>query len=334
MGGIFASMRRIRYNWCFLSVIFSMHLIRSFTQLRPHHRGCVATIGNFDGVHRGHQILFQQLRDKARAYQLPSLAITFEPQPEEFFQAHNAPARLTRLREKVMALRPLGIERLLCLRFNQALVNMPAQDFIREILVAGLHVRHLIVGDDFRFGHQRRGNFQTLQQAGALYGFDVSDTPTVAYGNDRISSTRIRAALERGELELAAQLLGRRYRLSGRVAHGDKRGRSIGFPTANVKLHRRTSPLSGVFTVHVHGVADKPWAGVANLGKRPTVAGTHMLLETHLFDFSGDIYGCHVEVEFLHKLREERRFPSFEALRLQIQCDAMQARVLLGLPPA
>jgi riboflavin kinase / FMN adenylyltransferase len=309
-----------------------MRLIRSLTQLRPYHRACVATIGNFDGVHRGHQILFQQLRDKARQYELPSVAITFEPQPQEFFQSHAAPARLTRLREKILALRPLGIERLLCLRFNHALVNMPATEFIRQILVEGLHVHYLIVGDDFRFGHQRQGNFHTLQKAGQEYGFEVSDTPTVAYGNDRVSSTRIRAALGRGELDLAAQLLGRRYRLSGRVAHGDKRGRSIGFPTANVKLHRATSPLSGVFTVHVHGIGAHPLPGVANLGQRPTVAGTFMLLEIHLFDFNADIYGYHVEVEFLHKLREERRFPSFETLRLQIQCDAMQARSLLNLP--
>ena len=310
-----------------------MELIRNYTQLRPRHRGCVATIGNFDGVHRGHRIIFELLHGHAQDLGLPSVVVMFEPQPQEYFAHAPSPARLTRLREKLLFMNPLGIDRVLCLRFNRALENMPAQDFIEQILVQGLGVRYLIVGDDFRFGYERQGDFQTLQQAGERYGFEVTDTPTFAMDDERVSSTRIRAALENGDLDLAAHLLGRSYSLCGRVAHGDKRGRSIGFPTANIHLHRQASPISGVFAVYLHGLGEHPRPGVANLGFRPTAGGTRPLLEVHLFDFTEDIYGRYVEVEFVTRLREERRFPSFADLRRQILEDAAQARRHLGVAP-
>ena len=308
----------------------SMELIRNYTQLRPRHRGCVATIGNFDGVHRGHQIIFELLHAHGRDLGVPGVAVTFEPQPQEYFAGAPTPARLTRLREKVLAIRRLGIERMLCLRFTHDLESMPPQTFIEKILVDGLGVKFLLVGDDFRFGYKRQGDFETLREAGKRYGFEVADTPTFALDGERVSSTRVRAALERGELDAAAHLLGRSYSLCGRVAHGDKRGRSIGFPTANIHLHRQASPISGVFAVSMHGITERPWPGVANLGFRPTVGGTKPLLEVHLFDFSGDIYGRYVEVEFITRLREERRFASFEELRQQILLDAAQAREFLA----
>jgi riboflavin kinase/FMN adenylyltransferase len=307
-----------------------MELIRSLTQLREYHRGCVASIGNFDGVHKGHQVIFDKLKEKAHALDVPVVIISFEPQPLEFFQGAKAPARLTRLREKKLAMDNLGIKRLLCLRFNKHLVNMPANEFIRRILIDGLAIKSLIVGDDFRFGYQRQGDFHTLQEAGRQFDFDVSDTPTVLYDGERISSTRIRSALQQGELDLAENLLGRRYALSGRIAHGFKRGRTIGFPTANVHLHRQASPVSGVFAVYMHGLEEKPLPGVANLGFRPTLDGTFPLLEVHLFDFSDDIYGRYVEVEFIKKLRAEQKFDSFDALKAQIHRDAETARQLLG----
>lgn len=306
-----------------------MELIRSFNHLREHHQGCVATIGNFDGVHLGHRHVFAALRQKAQSLGLPATAIIFEPQPLEFFQGEKAPARLTRLREKLVALSDLALDRVLCLRFNATLVNMPAEDFIREILVEGLDVKHLIVGDDFRFGYRRQGGFDTLLKAGREAGFEVCDMPTFDVDAERVSSTRIRALLAQGEMQQAAELLGRPYYLCGRVAHGEKRGRLIGFPTANIHLHRHAVPISGVFAVYMHDLEEQAVAGVANMGSRPTVNGSFPLLEVHLFDFSKDIYGHQVRVEFVKRLREERKFASFDALREQINSDAAQARQYL-----
>jgi len=306
-----------------------MEFIRNLAQLHPRHHGCVATLGKFDGVHRGHQAILHLLRQQAAAFGLPSLVITFEPQPEEFF-ATQAPARLTRLREKLLALRDQGIDRVLCLRFNAAFAHQSAEHFIREILVDRLGIRYLIVGRDFHFGYQRQGNFATLTQAGACYGFEVSAMPTVIEGQSRVSSSRIRQALEQGDLALAKTLLGRAYTLSGRVAHGQKLGRQLGFPTANIFLHRQNVPLSGVFAVHTHGLAHHPLPGVANLGQRPTVAGVQVLLEVHLFDFTDTIYGKQVTVECLCKLRGEQKFPSLEALKNQISIDCQQARAFLS----
>ena len=257
---------------------------------------------------------------------LQPASFPFEPQPREYFMPEAAPPRLTRFREKLEVLRRCGVERVLCLRFNAHLANLPAADFIRIILLEGLDVRYLVVGDDFRFGKARTGDFALLEQAGRTHGFPVVNMHSFNIGNVRVSSTRIRDALRTGDLATAESLLGRSYRMSGRVAHGDKRGRTIGFPTANIYLHRAASPVDGVFAVEVFGIEGEPVPGVANVGTRPTVGGTRTLLEVHLFDFDRDIYGRHVQVSFLKKLREERRYDSFEALKQQILVDAEQAR--------
>ncbi len=304
-----------------------MELIRGQHNLRPHHRGCVATIGNFDGVHLGHQAILAQLTEQAARLHLPRLVITFEPQPQEFFAGPTAsPARLMRLREKLQALDGLGIERTLCLEFDQRLATMPAQTFIETLLVEGLGIRYLVVGDDFRFGHRRAGDFALLVEAGQRYGFEVADNHSYILDGERVSSTRIRQALGQGDLELAARLLGRPYDMCGRVAHGDRRGRTIGFPTANIHLHRRVTPVYGVYAVLLSGPELRPWPGIANVGRRPTVQGVREQLEVHLLDYRGDLYGRHVKVDFLHYLRPEQRFESLDALRQQIQRDEQAAR--------
>ena len=303
-----------------------MELVRGLHNLRPRHRGCAVTIGNFDGIHRGHQAVLEQLSRSARELQLPLTVITFEPQPLEFFNPDTIPPRLTRLREKLEAMREFDVDRVVCLRFDEYLAGLSADEFIRVILVDGLDVRHLVVGDDFRFGRERAGNFALLEQAGARQGFAVVAMQTFDIGGSRVSSTRIRTALEAGDLVAAKTMLGRPYRMSGRVAHGDKRGRTIGYPTANIYLHRAAAPVAGVFAVEMHGLPGAPLQGVANVGTRPTVDGTRSQLEVHLFDFDRDIYGCHVRVSFLHKIREEQRFDSFAALQAQIRRDEERAR--------
>ena len=309
-----------------------MLLIRGLHNLRSAHRGCVATIGNFDGVHLGHQAVFSALRARARAEGLPATVITFEPQPLEFFRPEQAPARLTRLREKIEAIAGCGIDRVVLIRFNHAFAAIEASDFVRDTLVDRLGVRHLYVGDDFRFGRGRGGDFDLLRRMGAEHGFGVESLDTVSCDGERVSSTRIREALQRGDLEHAAHCLGRRYRICGRVAHGHKRGRTIGFPTMNVPLLRRSTPLRGVFAVEVHGLDARTLPGVANMGNRPTLEGDdRFLLEVHLFDFDGDLYGRLVEVDFIERIRDEHKFASFDALRAQIQRDVVQARAILGI---
>ncbi|MEJ2346388.1 MAG: bifunctional riboflavin kinase/FAD synthetase, partial [Gammaproteobacteria bacterium] len=220
-----------------------MELIRGLHNLRARHRGCVATIGNFDGIHLGHQAVLGQLAQQAGELGVPSLVVTFEPQPQEFFAPESAPPRLTRLREKLIALRRYAVDRVLCVRFNREFAAMSAETFIQRVLVDQLDVRYLVVGDDFRFGRERAGNFAMLQEAGARHGFPVVNMHTFMVDGERVSSTRIRTALAAGDLDTAAKLLGRDYRMWGRVAHGDKRGRGIGFPTANIHLHRRATPV-------------------------------------------------------------------------------------------
>lgn len=308
-----------------------MQLVRGSHNLRPAHRGCVATIGNFDGVHLGHQAVFAALKQRAAELGVPSVVITFEPQPLEYFRPDEAPARLTRLREKLAAIGNCGIDRVLLLEFGAQLAGQSAPDFIRQVLVAMLGVRHLYVGDDFRFGTGREGDFALLAQFGTTHGFGVESLPSVIHLDQRVSSTAIRRALSAGELDLAAHWLGRPYAICGRVAHGDKRGRTIGFPTLNVDLHRRVSPVRGVFAVQVMGLAGQPLPGVANIGNRPTVAGDdRFLLEVHLFDFDQQVYGRHVEVRFIARIRDEKKFDSFDQLRQQIQMDAVRARDILG----
>ncbi len=312
-----------------------MRIIRGLHNLKPGSPGCVATIGTFDGVHLGHRAVFQRLADLGRGLGLATTVITFEPQPMEFFAPERAPARLTRLGEKLHALCHCGIDQVVLLEFGPRMAAMGACAFVRELLVDGLRVRHLLVGDDFRFGHGREGDFALLEAMGQEHGFVVDDFDTVFHGGERVSSTRIRDALARGDLGLARHLLGRPYRICGRIGHGDKRGRTIGYPTANINLHRRVSPLRGVYAVMVDGVADRLWPGVANIGTRPTVAGDlRHLLEVHLFDFVGDLYGRHAQVEFRLKLRDERRFDSFPDLKAQIDLDAAAARAYLGVGSA
>jgi riboflavin kinase/FMN adenylyltransferase len=303
-------------------------LIRGLHNLRAQHRGCVATIGSFDGVHRGHRAIIDQLLVQARALGLPSVVMVFEPQPYEFFSGEKAPARLMRLRDKIRVLSACGVDRVLCLQFNQRLRQLSADDFIRQVLVDGLGVKSLVVGDDFRFGCDRAGDFRLLQQAGEQYGFSVSDTCTVQDGGERISSTRIRLALEAEQFSEAARLLGYPYTMRGRVVYGQQLGRTIGVPTANVRLRRYRSPLNGVFAVRLHLVGENGWLpGVANVGVRPTVGGeTKPILEVHLLDVDRQLYGCEVEVRFEKKLREEQKFPSLDALKAQIYKDIESSR--------
>jgi len=300
----------------------------------PRHQGCVATIGNFDGVHLGHQAVIRQVMDKAKELGLPVVVITFEPQPQEFFRPDDVPARLTRFREKLLVLESLFVDRVLCLRFNSQLAGLTADEFVQRILVDGLGVKYLVVGDDFKFGRDRSGDFEYLQSIGPELGFEVSDTDSFSFAGERVSSTGIRTALEAGDLLLAKQMLGRDYGMCGRVAHGDKRGRTIGFPTANIYLHRKSSPLYGVYSVQLHSkhpqIGGRVVNGIANVGQRPTVGGTRTLLEVHLFDFEGDIYGAYVDVTFLQKIRDEHRFESFEALKAQIARDVEQAKAFFA----
>jgi riboflavin kinase/FMN adenylyltransferase len=309
-----------------------MQLVRGIQNLRPEHRGCVATIGNFDGVHLGHQSVFRHLMEKGAELGLPTTVVTFEPQPREFFQAATAPARLTRLREKLQAIQAEGVERVVVLEFNKRLAAMQAERFVEELLVEGLGTRFLSVGDDFRFGRGRQGNFELLKRMGLAHGFEVENMNTYRLDADRVSSTRIRELLTLGDFATANQYLGRPYSICGRIGHGDKRGRSIGFPTLNVNLHRRVSPLHGVYAVRVDGLEERPVPGVANIGVRPTVEGDpRYLLEVHLFGFDRSVYGEHICVEFIRKLRDEQRFDSFDDLRRQILLDADAAREALGV---
>ncbi|HAO24593.1 MULTISPECIES: bifunctional riboflavin kinase/FAD synthetase [unclassified Methylophaga] len=302
-------------------------IFRGLYNLPDPAQGCVATIGNFDGVHLGHQAVLTQLAMKADMLNLPAVVITFEPQPFEYFVPGKAPARLSRFREKVEALRAYSIQKLCVLRFNRQLAEMQAETFIQKLLVEGLNVRYLVVGDDFRFGKDRQGDFNLLQQVGKNQGFQVVNMHTFAIDAMRVSSTRIRDALREGDLSVAEKLLGRPYRMSGRVAHGDKRGRKMGYPTANIHLHRAKVPLNGVYAVQLYGIDEEPVNGVANIGVRPTISGSDKaLLEVHLFDFQRDIYGEHVQVYFLKKLRDEQKFASLEKLIEQIHFDSAQAK--------
>lgn len=307
-----------------------MELVRGLHNLRPEHRGCAATIGSFDGIHLGHQAVLAELVAQGSKRRLPATLITFEPQPREYFMPEEAPPRLTRFREKLEELQRCGIDRVICLRFNAYLASLTADEFIRRIMLDGLAVKYLVVGDDFRFGKGRTGDYALLQQAGKAHGFPVVTMPTFNVDHHRVSSTRIRVALNEGDLNSAEALLGRPYWMSGRIAHGDKRGRTIGFPTANIFLHRNAVPVEGVFAVEMCGIDDRPLPGVANVGTRPTVDGSRAQLEVHLFDFDRDIYGRHVRVSFLKKLRPERKFESFELLKRQIELDAEQARAFFS----
>lgn len=307
-----------------------MELIRGIHNILPRHHGCVLTIGNFDGVHRGHAKVVASLVEKAAHFSLPAMLMTFEPQPQELFRGDDAPARLSLLRDKVQLLDELGIERLLCVNFNRQFASMPADEFIEELLVKRLGVRYLVVGDDFCFGAGRSGTFDMLRRAGERHGFAVVSTQSFMVGDVRVSSTAVRDALVKGNLEAARRLLGHPFSLTGRVAHGQKLGRTLGFPTANIALKRKVVPVRGVFAVRMFWQNSDIYEGVANIGFRPTVNGQQCQLEVHLFDFKGDIYGRRVEVELVAKIRDERPFESLDALKKQILNDANEARALFS----
>jgi len=308
-----------------------MRLARGLAHLSLSDSGCVATIGNFDGVHLGHRAVIENLAVQGKRLGLPVVVILFEPQPLEFFNPEQAPPRLTRLREKLARLAELPVDVALLLRFDRKLAESPAEEFIEKVLIGGLRIKHLVIGDDFRFGKGRRGDFSMLREAGARFGFGVADTVSVQIDRDRVSSTLIREALAAGNMDFADRLLGRPYSVCGRIVPGACLGRRFGFPTANIVLKHKKPPLQGVFAVTMTGIADRPLPGVANIGTRPTVAASPTVhMETHLFDFTGDIYGRRVEIHFHHKLREERRFDNVQALSRQIGEDAAAARAFLA----
>jgi riboflavin kinase/FMN adenylyltransferase len=302
-----------------------MQLIRGIHNIRPCHYGCVLTIGNFDGVHLGHAAVIKGLMQDAERLGLPSTVMLFEPQPQEFFAKDKAPARLTRLRDKLRLLAELGVERVICVSFNHRFANMAAEQFVDDILVNKLGVKALTVGDDFRFGHKREGDFDMLQSLGEQGGMAVKSTASFKNLNSRVSSTLIREALAKGEIGLANGMLGHPYAIAGRVIHGWKKGRELGFRTANVALKREVSPVHGVFAVQV-SLNGKQFKGVANVGTKPTLNGTKALLEVHLFDFQQEIYGQFIHVELLHKLRNEKKFETLAHLVTQIHQDVADAQ--------
>jgi len=293
----------------------------------PAGQPCVLTIGNFDGLHLGHQALLSLLADRAGERGLPASVLTFEPHPREFFSPLDAPARLTSMREKLLLLGGNGVNHVHVQQFNRRFSNLSAEEFIQSVLVDGLKVRHLLIGDDFRFGERRNGDFALLQAAGNALGFGVEAMPTLSVAGERASSSAVRTLLAAGDFNRAAHLLGRPYSIAGQVTHGNQLGRQIGFPTLNIVLRHRRPALSGVFTVEVEGLRGLHLRGVANVGIRPTVGEPPQArLEVHLLNWSGDCYGAHLRVHFFHKLRDELRFPSLDALKAQIGLDVQAAR--------
>ena len=311
-----------------------MQLIHHLNSLPKLTQGAVVTIGNFDGVHLGHQALIKQMCAVAKTKKLPSVVILFEPQPCEVFHLKACPARLTRLREKLEVMANFPIDYVFVLRFHKKLAALSAEIFLRNILVEKFAIKYLVIGDDFKFGCDRKGDFNFLEEHAKKYHYEVESLPTVKH-EKRISSTAIREALQKDDFKTAEKLLGRHYSFCGHVVHGNKKGRLINFPTANIYLHRKKSPLSGVYVIRVPGLKRKPIYGVANVGFRPTVKGKGetgfkpvCTLEVHLFDFDKNLYGKILKVEFLHKIREEEKFASFEALQQQIEKDIAVCQVL------
>jgi riboflavin kinase/FMN adenylyltransferase len=295
-----------------------MEIITGLHNIRPQHHGCVLSIGNFDGVHRGHQRLVEKLCHAGKEHALPSMLMTFEPQPREFFAGEKLPARLTRFREKVLLLNRTELDRLFCLPFNEAVSNIPAQWFVKDFMVDLVGAKHVVVGDDWRFGRGREGDFAMLQEAGKRYGYEVTSLSTLLEGEERISSTLVRQTLANGDFAKAQELLGHEYFIMGRVVYGRQLGRQLGVPTANIRLQRYRAALEGVYCVQVEGLpGGKVYDGIANIGVRPTVDGKEPLLEVHLFDFAGDIYGQLIQVTFKKKLRDEQAFASIDELKTQ-----------------
>ena len=307
-----------------------MELVRGLHNLRAQHRGCAVTIGNFDGVHLGHRAMLERLGQHAERLAVPATVMTFEPTPREYFAPARAPARLTRLREKLELFAAAGVQRCVVLRFEQKLQNMRGASFAQELLGGKMGAKEVVVGRDFRFGAGGEADVALLQRLGPTLGFGVDVVEPVLVDGERVSSSAIRGALAHADLEHAARLLGRPYAMHGKVIRGEGLGRKLGFPTANMRVHRRVTPLEGIFAVRVRGAAARPLPGVANLGTRPTIGGREVLLEAHLFDFDADLYDRWLAVEFVKRLREERRFESLEAMVVQMHVDARQARAALG----
>ncbi len=292
--------------------------------------GSVVTIGSFDGLHLGHRVLLDHVLVEARQTGVPSVVMSFEPTPKEFFLADSPPARLMRFREKFEALQNAGIDIFFCPRFNHAMKDISAAAFIRQILVHAMNVRHLVIGDDFRFAQDRQGHLATLQRAGNAIGFSVREVSSIVESGERVSSSSIREALWEGNLQRAATLLGRHYRMSGKVILGERVGRQLGYPTANVNLNRKQSPVMGIFAVRVSGQGWGPLDAVASVGTRPTFGDNKPLLEVHIFDFDRDIYGEYIHVDFIARLRSEEKFDDVDALVKQMHRDSEMARQILA----
>lgn len=319
---------RVLNRRCFMH----MQIYRGPQSVAPQPRA--VTVGNFDGVHRGHQAMLATLVDSARAAGLPAAVMTFEPHPRELFAPATAPARLASLREKCEAFAALGLDEVIVCRFTRALAGLEPEQFVRGILGQQLQTRHLLIGDDFRFGRGRAGDWALIERLAPELGFAACAMHSVTLDGERVSSTAVREALQRGDLQQAAALLGRPYSISGTVKHGDKIGRTLGFPTANIHLQHNRPPLLGIYAVQVRGLGKTALAGAASIGFRPTIgAQPRASLEVHLLDFGQDIYGRHVHVDFLYKLRDEARYSSLDALRIQIQHDVDDTRAYFARLP-
>lgn len=309
-----------------------MRLVRHLVDL-PHGelaRGSVVTIGAYDGLHLGHAQLLGRVIKEARSRELPAVVMSFEPTPKEFFAAARPPARLMRFREKFEALAEYGVDIFYCPRFSATMRSIPADAFIRQILVHGLNARHVVVGDDFHFARKREGSIENLLRASTALQFSVDQVASINVDGVRVSSTEIRESLAEGNVERATALLGRPYRMSGKVVKGREVGRSLGYATANVDLRRRQSAVLGIFAVRVHGLPQGPVDGVASVGTRPTFDLCKPLLEVHVFDFDADIYGEYIHVDFLAHLRAEKKFASADELVAQMDIDAENARLALA----
>ena len=307
-----------------------MLITRGFDPVRTASRGCVLAVGNFDGLHLGHQAILAMLVRRSREEEVPAAVLTFEPHPREHFHPEAAPARLMRLRDKAAMLATLGVDQLRVLRFGEVLTAWDGVTYIERILVHALGTRRIVIGEDFRFGRDRGGDVAMLRREGPVRGFAVDVVPPCFIGGARVSSTRIREALAAGRLEEAKTMLGRDYRISGRVIAGERLGRKLGFPTANIRLHRRVSPVAGIFAVRVSGAGPDRLPGVASIGTRPTVGGVEWLLEVHLFDFERDLYRRRLAVDLIAKLRDEVHYPDLATMTEQMHRDAERARELLG----
>jgi riboflavin kinase / FMN adenylyltransferase len=310
-----------------------MELVRGLHNLRPQHRGCVITIGNYDGLHLGHQAMLKQLRARAAEFGVPACVMSFEPSPREYLAsigvAPAAPGRLSRMREKVDNLASYGVDRFMCARFDEGMRSKPPAAFVEEILVKGLGARWVVVGNDFRFAQARQGTTALLKELGSQFGFGVDEVPPFLFADQRVSSSLVRDALTAGNMPQATRLLGRPYRMSGKVIVGQKLGRTLGFPTANLALHRRVIPMSGIFAVRVSGGGLQNAPGVAYLGTRPIVNGVEPLLEANVFDFSGDLYGKTLHVDFVARLRGDIESRDLDAMVAQMKIDELQARQIL-----